>query len=147
MRQSDQGAPGWFRALFVAVMAAVCALLAFFAVEQHSLRFQIDDLTLKLDTSRQREAKQTYEYNQVFEDLPLAQAELERVSPLAQELKEEESLLRQQRKDVRALLKTLEEELAARQAEYDALLLQAQALQEALSPLQDVLTIPAQSAD
>lgn len=135
-----QECPGWFRWLFVAALAALCTLLAFFAVEQYSLRFQIDDLTLKLDTSRQREAKQTYEYGQVSTELPMVLAELERISPLAQAAKEEETRLRQERKAMRASNAALQAEVDARQAEYDALLLQAQALQESLDALRELLT-------
>lgn len=139
MRQSHRGCPGLFRGVFIAVMAAVCIMLAGFAVEQHSLRFEIDDLTLKLDTSRQREAKQTYEYNQVSEELPLAKAELEKLAPVAEELKAQEKALRQERKELRTSLAALEEEVADRQAEYETLLEKAQALEDALSSLQNVL--------
>lgn len=139
MRQSHQGGPGLFRGVFIAVMAAVCILLAVFSVEQHGLRFQIEDLTLKLDTSRQREAKQTYEYNLVMEELPAEKARLEELAPIAEELKAKEKALRQERKDLRASLAALEEELEARQAEYDALLAQAAQLQQTLSSLQEML--------
>ena len=62
--------PGWFKAAFAAVMLAACAVLCWFAPTQYTLRFQRDDLTLSLDTSRQREAKQRHEYAQVESALP-----------------------------------------------------------------------------
>ncbi len=142
MRQSHQGCPGLFRGVFIAVMAAVCIMLAVFAVEQHGLRFQIEDLTLKLDTSRQREAKQTYEYNLVLEELPGEKARLEELAPIAEELEAQEKALRQERKELRASLAALEEELQTRQAEYDALLAQAEELQQTLSSLQEMLQAP-----
>lgn len=144
MRASHQSGSGFFRGVFIAVMAAVCIMLAVFSVEQHGLRFQIEDLTLKLDTSRQREAKQTYEYNQVVEELPAEKARLEELAPIAEELAAREKELRQERKALRASLADLEKELEERQAEYDALLAQAEELQQALSSVQDLLrNVPA----
>lgn len=132
--------PGWFCTLFVIVMIALCALLAAFAVEQQQLRFQIEDLSVKLETSRQREAKQTYEYDQVVAELPLVKAELERVQPLADAAMAEEDRLRKERKELRAAVSALEEQIAQRQAELDELTAQAQALQEIFSPLNTLLT-------
>lgn len=139
MRQSHQSGLGLFRGVFIAVMAAVCIMLAVFSVEQHELRFQIEDLTIKLDTSRQREAKQTYEYNLVVEELPAEKARLEEIAPIAEELAAKEKALRQERKELRASLAALEKELEERQAEYDALLTQATQLQQTLSSVQEML--------
>jgi len=146
MRQSHQSSLGLFRGVFIAVMAAVCIMLAVFSVEQHELRFQIEDLTIKLDTSRQREAKQTYEYNLVVEELPAEKARLEELAPIAEELAAKEKALRQERKELRASLTALEKELEERQAEYDALLAQAEELQQTLSSVQELLeNLPTQA--
>lgn len=147
MHRSHRGGSGLFRGVFIAVMAAVCIMLAVFSVEQHSLRFQIEDLTLKLDTSRQREAKQTYEYNQVVTELPAEKARLEEIAPVAEELESREKALRQERKALRASLAELEKELEQRQAEYDALLEQARELEQTLAELQEMLQIPDVTAE
>lgn len=116
--------PGWFAALFVTVMLAVCAVIAFCTVEQYQLRFEVADLTLSLDTSRQRERKQEYEYNEVIAALPLVQAELEATQPLADEAVAAVNDLKARRKALRAENAELEEQLAALQAEVAALQVQ-----------------------
>ena len=135
--------PGWFRALFVAVMLSVCALLAFFAVDQVRLQSKIADLTLSLETSRGREARQNHEYDEVVAALPEIRAELKRVQPLADAAKAVENDLRQQRKDIRAENAALQEQIDAAQAELDALTDQAVALQEAANSLANILGTPA----
>lgn len=134
---------GWFRALFVAAMLLICALLAFFAVDQVRLRAEIADLTISLDTSRGREARQKHEYDAVVAALPAARAELERVQPLADAAKAEENELRQQRKDIRAENAALQAQIEAEQAELDALILQATALQDVAGSLAIILGTPA----
>lgn len=116
--------PGWFAALFVTVMLAVCAVIAFCTVEQYQLRFEVADLTLSLDTSRQRERKQEYEYNEVIAALPLVQAELEATQPLADEAVAAVNDLKARRKALRAENAELEAQLAVLQAEVAALQVQ-----------------------
>lgn len=122
--------PGWFAALFVTVMLAVCAVVAFCTVEQYNLRFEVADLTLSLDTSRQRERKQEYEYNEVVAALPLVQAELNATQPLADEAVAKVDELKARRKALRAENAELEDQLAALQEDIAAL--QAQ-LDEAIA--------------
>lgn len=141
MRLARQGS-GWFRALFVVVMLLACAALAFFAVEQVRLKAQIDDLTLSLETSRGREARQNHEYDGAVSALPDVKAELERVAPLAEAAKAEEAALRQQRKEMRAEIAALEEQIDAAQTELDALMEQARALQQAVDGLGSILATP-----
>ena len=143
MRNAQPGS-GWFRGLFVAVMLVVCVLLAGFSVDQVRLRAQVDDLTLSLETSRGREARQNHEYDEAVAALPQVQAELERVAPLAEAAKAEEQRLRQERKDIRAENAALQEKIEAAQQELNALMDQAAALQEAAASLQDILK-PAES--
>lgn len=130
----------WFRGLFVAVMLAVCALLAFSVCERQRLLTRIADLTISLETSRGREARQTHEYDEAVAALPVAQAELARVSPLTEAAEARERELRQQRKDIRAEIATLEtqigearDKLAVLTAQADALRLDVQRLDELLS--------------
>ena len=135
--------PGWLRAAFVAVMLLACAVLCWFAPTQYALRFQRDDLALSLETSRQREAKQRYEYDQVASALPETALELERTQPLADEASAAETALRTSRKALREENAALEEQLtaalaaqAAAEARRDALRQETERLtaqQEALS--------------
>jgi len=141
-----QRMPGWFRAVFVAVMLFTCAVLCWYASSQYDLRFQIADLTLSLDTSRQREVKQQYEYDQVAAQLPLTQAEAAEQEPLAAAAQAIEKELRAQRKALRAesadlteQLETLQAELAALQAEEAALLAQVEALRQQEQALKEQL--------
>ena len=141
MREAGR-CPGWFRGVFVAVMLLVCAWLAFFAVDQARLKAQIADLTLSLETSRGREARQNHEYDEAITALPLAREELAKMEPLAQVAKERETELRQQRKDIRAENAALEAQIAEAQAELDALTAQAVALREAAESLNTILGNP-----
>ena len=138
MREKQPGS-GCFRGLFVTVMLIVCVLVAVFAVDQVRLRAQIADLTLSLETSRGREARQSHEYDEAVAALPLAQEELARVEPLAEAAKAEEKELRQQRKDIRAENAALQEQINAAQATLDELTAQATALQDAAASIQDIL--------
>ena len=138
MRDAQRGS-GFFRGLFVTAMLIVCVLLAAFAVDQVRLRARIDDLTLSLETSRGREARQNHEYDAAVAALPQAQAELERVAPLAEAAKAEEQELRQQRKDLRAENAALQEQIEAAQVTLDELVAQAAVLQEAAASLQSIL--------
>lgn len=116
-----QRMPGWFKAVFVAVMFLTCAVLAWYAVSQYELRFQIADLTLSLDTSRQREVKQQYEYDQVVAQLPLVRAQVADMEPIATAAVAIEDDLRKQRKTLRAENAALTDQLEALQAEVAAL--------------------------
>lgn len=141
-----QRMPGWFRAVFVAVMFFTCAVLCWYAASQYDLRFQIADLTLSLDTSRQREVKQQYEYDQVVAQLPLTQADVAEQEPLAAAAQAVEKELRAQRKALRAesaglteQLATLQAELAALQEEEAALLAEVEALRQQEQALKEQL--------
>lgn len=145
--------PRWLRVLFVAAMLGIVLLLVWFAPSQYQLRFQLDDVALSLDTSRQREAKQQYEYDQVVAELPLTQADLDATQPLADAAKAQETALRDQRKTLRAekkeLAAALETALAsatdlqlrrdALQAEVDALTLKEAELQAEVASLREKL--------
>lgn len=134
--------PDWFRGVFVTVMLLVCAWLAFFAVDQARLKAQIADLTISLEMSRGREARQNHEYDEASAALPLALEKLAQIEPLAQEAKEKEAALRQQRKDIRAENTALETQIAEAQAELDALTVQAAALQDAAESINSILGNP-----
>ncbi|MGN0779655.1 MAG: hypothetical protein ACI4MJ_10935 [Aristaeellaceae bacterium] len=123
-----QRLPGWLCTVFVAGMLALTLLLAWYAPVQYALRFQIDDVALSLDTSRQREAKQLYEYDEVVHELPITQEELDQTLPLTQAAQALEKELRATRKALRAQAAELETQLAQQLAEVDALTAQRDAL-------------------
>ena len=127
--------PGWFKAAFAAVMLAACAVLCWFAPTQYILRFQRDDLTLSLDTSRQREAKQRYEYAQVESALPEMSLLVEETQPLADEAAATEAALRAQRKALREENARLEEQLNATLAALEETEAQNASLQQELDEL------------
>lgn len=122
-----QHMPGWLRTLFVTIMYLTCAVLCWYAVSQYTLRFQVEDLSLSLETSRGREVKQQYEYDQVVAQLPQVQAQVEELEPQAAEAQAREQELRARRKELRAEIAQLEEQQAALQAQVEAL---RQALKE-----------------
>ena len=131
-----QRIPGWLRAAFVAGMLAMAALLAWYAPAQYQLRFQLKDTALSLDTSRQREAKQQFEYDAAAQALPLTQAELEETLPLAEAAKAREQALRDERKALRTEASGLTEQLEQAQADVEALQAQADTLREDVAKLQ-----------
>ena len=132
----EQRIPGWLRAAFVAVMLMLTALLAWYAPVQYQLRFQLEDVALSLDTSRQREARQQYEYDAAAEALPLAQAELDETLPLTQAAQAREQELRSQRKALRTEATDLADQLEQAQINVEALQAQADALREDVAQLQ-----------
>ena len=134
-----QRLPGWFRAVFVAAMFLTCAVVCWYAAEQYGLRFQIADLTLSLDTSRQREVKQQYEYDQVVAELPEVQAQVDEMEPKAAAAQATEKELRAQRKALRAENSSLTTQLETLQAEVDALKEQEAALQAEVDALKKQL--------
>ena len=130
-----QRIPGWLRAAFVAGMLALAALLVWYAPVQYQLRFQLDDIALSLDTSRQREAKQQYEYDVAAQALPLARAELEETLPLTEAAQAREQELRDERKAQRTRSTELAEQLEQAQADTEALQAHADALREETAQL------------
>lgn len=139
--------PRWFLAVFTAVMLALAAELFWFVPQQADLRFQLDDLTLSLDTSRQREAKQQYEYDQVVEQLPLTQAELSALLPLTQDAQAREAALRTQRKELRARQSELDTQLNEAAASATDLQAQLDTLQAEVHALQQQASILRQESD
>ncbi len=71
-------------------------------------RFQLDDVMKSLETSRGRERKQQYEYEETVAAIPVTEAELERILPLAEDAKEEARALKKERKKLRNEKKELE---------------------------------------
>ena len=95
--------------ILIAVMAVFCLIMALFLLLRGRLDFQMEDLSLSLETSRGRERKQQAEYDEVTAQLPLTRAELEEAQPLADAAAEEVRGLKEERKRLRAEKKELEQ--------------------------------------
>ena len=102
--------------VFAAVMLAFSVFLAASVILRADLDFQLQDTAVSLDTSRGRERKQQYEYDEVCEELPRTRAELEAVQPEAQEAAETVQQLKDERKALRAEKKELEAALEQKRA-------------------------------
>ena len=62
--------PGWFRALVVLVLLAVCVTSCWYCVSMETLTARQQELLMQLDTSHGRERRQQREYAQVSAELP-----------------------------------------------------------------------------
>jgi len=95
----------WFRRAFVLLMLAFCAFLAGQVILRARLDFRTEEAIRSLETSRGRERKQQFEYDEVTAQIPLTRAELEETLPRAEaasrtveELKAERKRLREEKK-------------------------------------------------
>ena len=95
--------PKWFARVFTIVMVLACVATAWYAYQHEKLNFALEDVRVSLETSRARERKQQYEYDQVAEALPKAREELDEIQPKADAAKAEENALRETRKSLRAV--------------------------------------------
>ena len=103
----------WTARLFIAVLLVFSMAMAAFTTARSSLDFGLEDTARSLETSRGRERKQQYEYDEAARQLPLTRAELEEVQPQADAAAEEVRQLKEQRKALRAEKKALEEKAAS----------------------------------
>lgn len=103
--------PGWFRALLVLVLLSLCVETCWYTITVQQLTITRQELSTKLETSRQRERKQQVEYDQVAQALPEAQAQLAELQPQADAAKAQEQLLREQRKALREEIAALKKQL------------------------------------
>ena len=102
-----------FRWFFALGMLCFALLLAAWVPLRAALDFQLEDTAVSLETSRGRERKQRYEYDQVSEALPLARENLAETQPLADAASREVQALKETRKQLREEKKTLEAERKA----------------------------------
>lgn len=105
--------------LFSLMMFITALLVAWYSVTANQLDFQLADLSTSLETSRAREKKQQFEYDQVLADIPLLQQELAETQPQADEAVAHVAALKERRKELRAQKAVLEEQASASQAEAD----------------------------
>lgn len=130
------------RWIFIVGMLAFCVFMAWHTWTVYGLRFQVEDLSLTLETNGQRVRKQQYEYDQVVAALPETQAQLTLIQPdsdamvqAVDELKDQRKALRTQRD---ALALELESAQAAASTAQEALA-QAQETQENLAQQVELL--------
>ena len=94
--------------VFSVLMLLFCLLMIAYVPLKAVLDFRMSEALLNLETSRGRERRQQYEYDQVSSDLPLTRAELETAQPLADAALQEVTDLKALRKELRAKKKRLE---------------------------------------
>lgn len=98
-----------------AVTAAVLLLFVLFMIwyvpSVASLRFQLSDTELSLETSRGRERKQQYEYDQTVAEIPQVEEQLAEIQPQKDTAGEEVARLKDLRKQLRQEKKDLESRL------------------------------------
>ena len=130
---------GLFRALAVAVLLAAAVSAAWYGTAQYRLRAQIDDLTRSVQTSRQRERKQTYEYDQVVAQIPLTEASITDIRPFAEAALATRSDLREQRRTLREHIAETEAALAAAEEGTAELRARLESLEKRLNSMLDRL--------
>lgn len=108
--------PGWFRALLVLVLLMLCVETCWYAITMQQLTATQMELSAQLETSRQRERKQQYEYDVVCKALPQAREELALIQPQADAAKAHEQELRDTRKALRQEIAALKKQLEEAQA-------------------------------
>ena len=103
--------------IFTAVMLAFCLYMVWYVPAMSALEFQLQDVTASLETSRGRERKQQYEYDEVIEKLPKTRAELAETQPKADEAADRVAALKEERKALREEKERLETLAASQEAE------------------------------
>ena len=100
-----------FLPVLFAVVMLVCVLFVIcYLPAVNSLRFRLEDVEKSLETSRGRERKQQYEYDEAVAAIPEVQAELDRIIPLNDQAKQELQDLKAERKRLREEKKELEKQ-------------------------------------
>ena len=94
--------------LFSIVMIVFVLFIIWFLPSVSNRRFLLDDIRKSLETSRGRERKQQYEYDETVAAIPEAEAELDRLTPLTEAAEAEVKELKKERKKLRNEIKDLE---------------------------------------
>ncbi len=104
--------PKWFARLFAVIMILACIATAYYAYRHEKLSYAVEDARVSLETSRARENKQEFEYNQITEAIPEKERELELLLPQSQAALATLTDLRATRDQLREEYNTLQETLA-----------------------------------
>ena len=104
--------PRFFPLFFTAVMLIFVLFLVWYipAVSQRS--FLLSDAQQSLETNQGRERKQQYEYDKVLSEIPVIQAELDKVLPVTEAAQQELESLRDEKKRLKKEKKELEKLLS-----------------------------------
>ena len=106
---------------FILGMLAFCAFLAWHTWTAYDLRFQVEDLSITLETNRQRVLKQQYEYDEAAAAIPEIQAQLELIQPQTDTKTQAVSILKERRTELRAQRDALTLALTSAQEENNAI--------------------------
>ncbi len=104
-----------FSVCFILVLLIFVVLTAWYLPTASSLRLKLEDTALSLETSRGRESKQQYEYDNVVSQIPVVKQELAEKAPLAEQAQAKVDELKARRKELKAEKQTLEEILSSRE--------------------------------
>ena len=104
MKKTDPFLPVAFSLL----MLIFVLFIVWYLPSINRLRFSLQDTVKSLETSRGRERKQQYEYDEAESALPQVQEELDRILPLCEAAKLEVKALKEERKKLRNERKELE---------------------------------------
>ena len=99
--------------VFTCVMLVFVLFMLWYVPSVSSRRFELADAELSLETSRGRERKQQYEYEQAAAGFDPVRAELAQVQPKTEAAKQKVDELKALRKELRQEKKELESRLDA----------------------------------
>ena len=99
-----------FAWIFAAVMMLCVAYMIWYVAALSNVRFRLQDVGKSIETSRGRERKQQHEYDETVAEIPVVQAEIDRITPLADEAKRQVQALKAERKQLREEKKKLDSE-------------------------------------
>ena len=99
--------------LFSFVMIICVLFVIWYLPAVSERRFRLEDIRKSLDTSRGRERKQQYEYDETVAAIPEAEEELGRLIPQTETAENEVKELKKERKRLRNEIKELESTAAA----------------------------------
>lgn len=109
-----------FSVFFSLILIVFVAFIIWYIPALEARSFQLQDLSKSLETSRGRERKQQYEYDQTMEEFPVVQEKLALISPESEAAQSEVDALKQQRKELREKKKALEALITGNAAEDEA---------------------------
>ena len=136
--------PKWFARLFAVVMLLACGATAYFVYQHEKLSYAVEDARVSLETSRARERKQEYEWDQVSQAIPKAEEELSLLQPQVDDLLASLTDLRQTRTALDEANTVLTESVTHTQTQVssltDSLYLRMDALEEQTEDTENALT-------
>ena len=125
-------------------MLLACGATAYFVYQHEKLSYAVEDARVSLETSRARERKQEYEWDQVSQAIPKAEEELSLLQPQVDDLLASLTDLRQTRTALDEANTVLTESVTHTQTQVssltDSLYLRMDALEEQTEDTENALT-------